>query len=378
VPDLDVEVVTGLDELRERSGSWAQLHARAGCSNPFAHPGWLVPWAERFARADDLRCLLVADRGELVGVAPLYVDRTLPAASVLRVLGTGGSSALVELPEVLSHGDHARRVLRAVVGWSWANTHAWAWAELPVAAGQGWLEPGWLPDTGAGAGNVVHKGVRACVVCALPSEPDALERGMKRNLREALRRARNRLGRTGEPWSIEVHEGDAVAGGLDDLVELHEARATLPGKVHHPGRFGDAAARAFLREAVTAVGQGPGAEILVLRVGDRPAAARLVLHANEAIYLGWSGVSAEHYDISGVTLLTAEAMRRAIARGDRKANLSTGPDTAKLRWSETLEVHHEFLVCAPRRAARAVFGAYRAASALAATRRERAYREVLG
>jgi hypothetical protein len=43
-----------------------------------------------------------------------------------------------------------------------------------------------------------------------------------------------------------------------------------------------------------------------------------------------------------VTLLQAEVVRSAIARGDRWVNFSPGPNVAKMRWSETMHVQDDF------------------------------------
>lgn len=368
--DLSVQVVRTPPELAALAPAWATLHAQ-GCPNPFAHPAWLLPWAARWVAPGALRVLAVRRGEELVAVAPLHEDRGLRGTRVLRALGTGPESALVELPQIVT-GTDPRRAVRAVVAWAWERADALSWIELPLAPDQGWVEPAWLAGGPDGPGTVVHKAVRACVVEPLPDTVEAWHATRKRNLRESLRRARNRLGRTGLPWSVEVHEGPDAVAALPTLLALHAARAALPGKVHHPGRFDDPAAAAFLRDAVAGLAAAGAVELHVLRVGDDPAAARLVLRAPGAIYLAWSGVAPQWWELSGVTLLTATAIERAIARGDRVANVGAGPDTAKLRFSERLEVHHEFLIGGTGRAARMTFGAYLGARALADLRRARA------
>ena len=48
----------------------------------------------------------------------------------------------------------------------------------------------------------------------------------------------------------------------------------------------------------------------------------------------------------------------AIGRGDTSANLSLNPDESKLRWSEQIELHNEFLLVSPRRRARLATSLY--------------------
>ena len=83
------------------------------------------------------------------------------------------------------------------------------------------------------------------------------------------------------------------------------------------------------------------------------------------------------WHLSGVTLLQWHAAENAVDRGYQTFNLSVGPNTAKMRWSEQIVKHPEFIVCAPRRSSKAMFTAYRAASAVDSVRREAVLRRAV-
>jgi CelD/BcsL family acetyltransferase involved in cellulose biosynthesis len=112
------------------------------------------------------------------------------------------------------------------------------------------------------------------------------------------------------------------------------------------------------------------AQVLTLDVAGEPVAAQLVLLAPEATYLGASGVDPAWWHVSAVTLLQLRAAEGAVNRGHRSFNLSVGPSVAKLRWSEQVRQHPEFIVCGPRWSSRAAFTGYRMVAAAAAVRRE--------
>ncbi|HEY3607422.1 MAG TPA: hypothetical protein VGL06_07970, partial [Pseudonocardiaceae bacterium] len=61
---------------------------------------------------------------------------------------------------------------------------------------------------------------------------------------------------------------------------------------------------------------------------------------------------------------------------DGEVNLSMGPDVAKLRWSEQVVPHMEFVVCGPRTRSRLLLAGYAALGAVAAMRREKRRHEV--
>jgi CelD/BcsL family acetyltransferase involved in cellulose biosynthesis len=350
---------------------WRKLYLSSGSGNPYASPDWLLPWARHFVPERDLAVLAVSRNGRLVGLAPWYLKRLCPLPRRLQLLGSGRHDALTELPQVLTAPDETRSVLRAVMNeWSKAADE-WDWLELPVLAEQGWFEPEWLTGPVGDRGLVQHKTTRAAVVLDLPADLPQLHRGLKRNLLESTHRARNRLGRTGRPWTVSLHEEeDDIRRTLPALARLHAARAHLAGRRHHPDELAVPGRLAFLEDALTRMARMRQAQILTLDVAGEPVAAQLVLLAPNATYLGTSGVDPAWWDVSAVTLLQLYAAEGAVERGHRTFNLSVGPSVAKLRWSEQVRQHPEFTVCGPRRSSRIAFTAYRMAAAAAEVRRE--------
>ena len=161
-----------------------------------------------------------------------------------------------------------------------------------------------------------------------------------------------------------------IGRALSVLIVLHAARAQLHGRKRHPDQLAVAARREFLREALAAMASRGQAQILTLDVAGQPVAAQLVLHASGGSYLGLSGVDPEWWQASPVTLLQLHAAEVAVERGQREFNLSVGPSVSKLRWSEQVRQHPEFIVCGPRRSSRLAFTGYRMAAAAAGVVRE--------
>ena len=350
---------------------WQALYRVAGRDNPFAAPDWLLPWARHFVPESDLDIFAVYRDRTLVGVAPWYFKRHALRPARLQLLGSGRHDALTELPQVLTTPGEARSVLRAVIR-EWARQAGdWAWLELPLTAEQGWFEPEWLAGTPAERGLVEHKTTRAAVVLDLPSEVSALPVGLKRNLLESTHRARNRLDRTGQPWLITAHEdASGIVSALPVLARLHAARAQLAGRRNHPDQLGPAARRAFLGEALSAMAARGQARILTLDVAGAPVAAQLVLTAPDGSYLSLSGVDPAWWQASPVTLLQLHAAQLAVEQGHAVFNLSVGPSVGKLRWSEQIRQHPEFIVCGPRWSSRIAYAGYRMVAAAAAVHRE--------
>jgi CelD/BcsL family acetyltransferase involved in cellulose biosynthesis len=368
---VTVAHIRTFDEANALAEDWQALYRASAVSNPFAAPDWLLTWARHFVSERDLDICTVWRDGALIGLAPWYVKRDPLVPRRLQLLGSGRHDALTELPQVLTAPGEARSVLRAVIG-EWSQRPGdWGWLELPVMADQGWFEPEWLTGIIGKGGVVQHKMTRATVVLDLPPDVPALHAGLKRNLLESTHRARNRLDKAGRPWRITVHEDPAdVVRALSVLIVLHAARAQLHGRKRHPDQLAVAARREFLREALAAMSRRGQAQILTLDVAGRPVAAQLVLHGSAGSYLGLSGVDPEWWQASPVTLLQLHAAEVAVERGYREFNLSVGPSVSKLRWSEEIRQHPEFIVCGPRPSSRLAFTGYRMVAAAAGVRRE--------
>lgn len=369
-----VDTATALEALMP---DWTRLFYASAAPNPFAHPLWMSTWARHFVKPSQLYILAVRDAGgELVGVAPFYRKRYALGPlrlTALQLFGTGRQLDLTELPQILTRPGLERPVLRAIMHHISACPGDWSWVEVALTPEQGWFEPQWLPRDGMGAGGfVLHKATRPCVVLPLPATWEELRAHLKRNVKESLRHGANSLKREGHTWQVTA-PGDtsALAAALDSLMALHGARAGLRGKVRHPDHFANRADRAFLRDVARRMFCAGHLTPYLMHVDGAVAAARLQLHANGTAFVSCSGFAPQWWPYSVATTTLAEGIKAAITRGDRLVNLSPGPDVAKLRWSEQLQLHQEFIVVGSRRGALPAFALFWLLRAVDLLRRER-------
>ena len=341
---------------------WTNFCRAAAPHNPFAHPLWMTTWARHFVTPNDLYVITMRGKaGELVAVAPFYRRHIAVGPSVietrLHLLGAGQHTSLTELPQIVIQPGLERAVLRGLVGYLGAHAADWDWIELALTPEQGWLEPEWLPRNGAGQGSFgLHKATRPCVVLPLPCSLEALQGGLKRNVKESLRRGANSLTRAGYNWEVTTPETlTDLTRSLNTLVDLHRSRARLEGVMRHDDYVAHHADRAFLHDIARRLFPAGAAQVLLLRVDGTPTAGRLLLHGHDATFLSLSGFDPAWWTYNVATTLTVECLRRAVARGNTSVNLSSGPDVAKLRWSEHLEMHQVFVVVGPRRRSQLAF-----------------------
>jgi CelD/BcsL family acetyltransferase involved in cellulose biosynthesis len=344
-----------LEEIRE---DWLALYEASGTTNPFSHPAWVMTWLEHFAAPRDVYAVVArAANGELVAMAPFHRRRGRSGmlGRGLRLAGIGAGEMLTELPEILlAQSQPPRRTMRGLVDFLMtACARDWEWVELVLSPRLGWFESDWIgrepEDRGA---EVTHTGTLAFVMLDLPADWETFRSGMKRNVREAVRRSTNRLAKVDGGWSYELPQTEwELRQAVDRLTSLHRARSRVTDKEQHGDYLGGVGDEEFLHAAALAMFRAGAATVPRIRIDGSDAAARLVLRGNGSIFYSLSGLDREHWDLGLGTQLHVQTLREAIERGDAVANLSANPDESKLRWGERLEVHNEFLVTAPGRRA---------------------------
>jgi CelD/BcsL family acetyltransferase involved in cellulose biosynthesis len=330
------------DQLRQWDGLWA---AQTGVSNPFSSPLWVRAWYRHYVPPKDQRLLWVTEKDRLIGVAPMYVQHLdvarVPLGRRLVLVGAGRTTPL-EIPPLLSTPGQGRAVNKAVVGHTLGEDVAWS--ELCVARDEGWFLPEATLGHEQGLAFRRHQQVRACVVLRVADTWEATRSGLKRNVKESLRRARNRLAKDGRSWRILEHAGtDLDAAVVGRLLDLHTSRSEYQGSTSpHHDAFAAPGTAGLVRALLPALGAAGQASVFELELGGTVVAAQLVLNSPGGIYFHSSGFVPEVWHLSPTTALQGAAIEAAVGRGDRWVNFSPGPSEAKLRWSETLHLIDDF------------------------------------
>jgi CelD/BcsL family acetyltransferase involved in cellulose biosynthesis len=369
--DLEVRVVTDLNAAEGLADDWLELYRSSDLGNPNLHPQWVLAWYRTFVPAQDVVLVTVHAGDRLVGIAPLWRMRLLPGTagpSTLQPAGAGRHVLLSDTPGVLSAAHAHRKVVKAVAD-RLATVAGWSWLTLTLSPEQGWSDQLSTP----GETCVVPRVGRTCVISELPPTVAAFESALKRNVRESIRRSRNRLKKADSQWSLRrTRPADpGFEKALADLVALHQQRAQLPGHKRHANVFDDPRYAAFLFAVASTDAARDLMTIYHLQVGDRVLAAQLVVHAPGTSMLLTSGMHPDGWDLSPMALITKEIICDEIVAGRSRLNHSAGPDTGKLRWSEALVTHAEFSVVRTPLLHRAAFLAYSHLAVGAGLRRER-------
>lgn len=352
---IHVRLVEQLSEIRSLAQEWIELCDKSSSCNPFNGPDWSVPWYEMFANGRVRPWLLELRDGEcLVGVVPLSRRFRVIGVPVIKPAGAGSPwIGPYEIPGPVSLPEYERRVAREAVSFICAHSGEWAWTILSVADMVDWFEPAWLSDDRF---KVMLDSVVPTVVLRLPEGAERYRPG--RNLRESVRRARNRLNRDFDAtWHVNrVIEPESVARSLEVLMRLHGARASRRDKsAIHRDVLASRAVRRIVELATESMATRGLVSIYELIVGKDVFATQLVLHTKRSTHFSVSGQTPEAWPYSSITYLSWEAVLDAQAAGHTLIDFSAGPTEAKMRWSHEVKVHPSFVIVGPSLGSRSAF-----------------------
>lgn len=342
---MTTEELRGLAAAEAFLPAWLDFYHECAPANPFLHPIQQTAWAKNvLSDGADIRLVRVIDRdGDLVAVAPFYVERWpyLPYPRITRAAPIGmGKVPLIELPQALVRPGSDREALHEIVQHFIRNWPDVDWAVLTLPSGQ-WLRADWTDPANS---RTLFVDTTVSVVMDLPDDVSVFQQRLSRNLKESLRRARNRLRRDNLQWTVVCEQSAGnVASALTLVAELHRARAqSVRGSYVHPDRLRTPGLLPHLADMLPPLAEDGGAAIYLLYVDQSPAAAALVFFSPNSVYLSHTGFDPRWWDHNVMTLLTASVLEDAIRRGYSQVNFSVTAPISKLRWSGCLPTNHTF------------------------------------
>jgi CelD/BcsL family acetyltransferase involved in cellulose biosynthesis len=352
-----VSVAQDMTALRAMRPQWDALLERAGNDLPFMTLPWLDAWWTHFREEgrvrDELAVHLVHDGDALVGVLPLMVSHRRAGPLHARLLSLlGADPYITELRTPLVDPARAIDVARALADfllherdWDWIHWTGLVRGGEFASALERALPMEWTSELSAN-------------VLTLPSSWEEMKKGLKRNIKESLRRCYNAPKRDGLEPRLEVaRTPDEVARGLETFFALHTLRSQVKDTIDHPDRFAKKTTRAFLEGVCASLAAEKRACVFLLHLGEHVVAARVGLLLPKGLYLYYSGYVPDYSKYSVATTIVAEAIQWAIREKLEFVHLSTGSDVSKSRWGPRETLHHDAITIAPRAHARAVHGA---------------------
>jgi CelD/BcsL family acetyltransferase involved in cellulose biosynthesis len=310
---IETAVVACDADLRALEPEWWDLWGRASCATPFQSPAWAIPWWDAFAPGS-LHVVTLRRRGELVGLAPFYVDpdgRTLP-------IGISASDYL----DVLVDPNHAPATLKAldeaIAHGLGAGMAEWEMPDLPPEAQALELAPDADGTTEPG---------QVCPVLPLPAGAVDLSSVVPARKWRKLRMARNRARRLGGCSIACCHGGD-LDEAFAALMRLHGLRWEERGG----GVLADPRVCRFHARALAELDRAGLLELLVCRIGGEIVGVYYGLKDRSRSYAYIGGFDPAQAFVSPGTLLIGHALDRALGEGRREFHFLRGREPYKYEW----------------------------------------------
>lgn len=227
---LYVEVLTSTAEFAGLAPHWNRLHAEAAAASVFNSWMWLYEWWRTYGAGRELRLLVAREDRSLLGVLPLYLERTrilgLPLRA-LRLVGIGGGTHPDDLGPVLARGaEQPATAALASAALDLPGADVWLFNDLDRASGF----PAALETAARQLGRPLAQGAATRIALVeLPRTWSQYLQSLGRDARWRLRRSRRRLAEQHRARFLVWDDPSRLEAALERLAELHRARWAAAG-----------------------------------------------------------------------------------------------------------------------------------------------------
>ncbi|HVT07184.1 MAG TPA: GNAT family N-acetyltransferase [Polyangia bacterium] len=274
----------------------------------------------------------------IIGLAPMFEEHAMGKSALGLMLQPFGRSHSMETmtdePIVLLRRHAEDRAIAALLAHLSADAHRGRW-DIAVVRRYGSVRP----RLGAVALSPLldcfelSRPVSGPLILPLPSTFDEFRRHLSKSMRDNLAYYPRRLSREQGEWSVEfVRDREDVSVATQEMIELHRQRSQWSHGVRHRNHIAGEHEAAFLHGWFQRIADQGQVSLVRLRVGSRVAAVQAFVEFGGALVPYYSGHSEHWRRYSPLTIIMAEALRDAIARGVERVVFPPGEDAWKTRW----------------------------------------------
>ncbi len=331
VPTLKVQEYRTWEDLEELRPGWNRLLASDRSAAIFLTPEWLQSWWKAYGFGRQIRSVgfLTAD-GELVALAPMYLERTGGVLSrrTLRFIGAGSGDSdalnILVAPGWEAQIAHAfLEYLRENKFWDVCSLETLP-EESPMATALACeiARQNWTVSTRHTAHSLIQ----------LPPSWDEYLKMLQPNFRPLLTRYPKRLQ---SRYQVRISRSEDIvnlAAGLERLFALHQKRWTRRGE---RGAFAEPARQDFYARMAAAFLERGWLEFWSLSIGDEIAATQFCFRYRDTVSLLQEGFDPRFTDDKVGYALRAHVLQQIIAQGACCYDFLGGDDPYKLKFGAT-------------------------------------------
>jgi CelD/BcsL family acetyltransferase involved in cellulose biosynthesis len=310
---------------------------------------WLEPWWRHYAaRNDELFVLVVhSSQGNVAGIAPWYVSRSVAQGRCVRFLGSGDVCS--DYLTILTTPELRTEVVAAIADHLTGEAaDAWDLIELSGVDAED-AAVCQLIELLHERDHVVHRRAgESCWRLELPASWDAYVASLSKSRRERVRQIVRRSFETGRAVSHQVTQRSDLSKAYELLIDLHQKRRRSLGE---PGCFADRAFTEYHREVVERFFDLGRLRLQYVLLDGRPVAAEYGLVGGSEVYFYQSGIEPDVLDQRPGWMGTINSLRSAIEQGYRTFDFMRGDEAYKASWGAKARPTIETRIVARRAAA---------------------------
>lgn len=322
------------DELVPYAEDWDRINESAPRGGvPFRSWDWTSTWWQYYgAQWHASRSLFVLavidDLGNLAGVAPWYMERSLTQGRVLRFLGYGDVCS--DHLDLIVQAGRESEVVAAIADWLSVELAEQAdLLDLTAVDAEGSRAEMLLDMLDPAACTTYRGSGDSCWIIDLPPTVDEYLSRLSKQGRNAFRRCASRMLDTGKAVLRTADNVEEMADFMEILIDLHRQRFAMKGRpasnctVHFWNFQRDVALRLF---------RAGNARVHLLEIDGLPAAAEYHFSAGNRIYAYQSGINPLLADASPGAVAMVAIIRWAISQGYSVLDLLRGNEPYKAHW----------------------------------------------
>jgi CelD/BcsL family acetyltransferase involved in cellulose biosynthesis/peptidoglycan/xylan/chitin deacetylase (PgdA/CDA1 family) len=326
---VKVEVHQEWEDVRALSPRWNELLCASAADTVFLTWEWTNAWWASYAQGRQPFVLSAWDNGELVGLAPFYLDclrRWGRSWKYLRLIGDGSNDS--DYLDCFALRGLERETTRAFAGFLAECQDRWNWLDLHGPRTESPTIAGWVERAREQGWEWALEKI-PCATLKLPQHWDEFLQQLKPRFRTKVRSClsffEGNLGST----PLECASSSELDGWLEQLFDLHTRRWLEKAQ---PGVFGNPAKRDFYRRISKAMLERGWLAFHRLSWGDRPLALQYGFRYHNRFWLLQEGYDPGFENLRPGLALRGWLMRNWIANGCEEYDFLAGDSPYKLEW----------------------------------------------
>ena len=335
-----------LEGFRER---WNSLLRANPASSIFQTQEWLASWWQAYGQNRDLFALVFADStGAIVGIAPLYADRTRflgLSLTTLRMVGAGSGDS--DGLDFITAPGHASNCAKAFIAWlvTQKEWHVCALETLPQHSPLAEC----LAREAQASGMRTDSTLTPNFIIDLPSTWPQYVSSLDSSFRPLLTRYPRRLQSRFTVKFSRCEDVDNLKTQLQILFELHQMRWTGRGET---GAFAGNARRDFYYRMATAFLQRGWLEFWQLELNGETVGAQFCFRYNDTVSLLQEGFHPKYAAEKIGYALKAHFLEEMIRTGARRYDFLGGADPYKSKFGAHQESYLNLFIAGPSKVGR--------------------------